>query len=285
MVLCAGLCWSFIPLGVRGFQDADVWQILFYRSIGLLPMVLWLVHSQSGGQVKQSIRRCGLPGLIGALGLVAAYAGGIKSVQLTSIANAAFLFATAPFLSALLGRLILGEAIRKFTLVALALALVGIVVMVSDSFSTGNWLGDALAFLSAIGFAVFTIALRATKDGDSLPVVLLGGVLALLLALLVSVVSGHGLKIPLREILLALALGAFLLGVGMVLCTLGSRVVPAGELALLCMTEIIFAPVWAWLFLEELPSTGVLAGGMILILAIVLNAVTGMRYKQLPAAF
>ena len=279
MVLCAGMFWSIIPVGVRSFEYADVWQILFYRSMGLLPITYWLIHYQSGGNALQTIRQSGYSSVLGALGLVAAYAGGIASVRMTTVANAAFLFATAPFLTAILGWIILREPLRRTTAAALTIALAGIYLMVSDSVSKGNWIGDLLALLSAVGFAVFAISLRAGKLRNSLPVVFLGGVFALLLALTMSLTIGRGISIPLPEIGLALAIGAFLLGIGMILCTLGSKVVPAAELALLCMTEVVFAPIWAWLILNELPGATVLVGGGIVIFAIVLNALTGIRHK------
>jgi DME family drug/metabolite transporter len=285
-VLCAGMFWSFIPVGVRGFDVANVWQILFFRSLGLLPLVFWLIYRETNGQAISGIRASGRWGIIGALGLVVAYAGGVAAVRMTTIANAAFLFATAPFIAAVLARIVLKERLRSFTIVALTLAVAGILVMVYDSVSRGNWLGDVLALLSAIGFSVFAIALRASKStNSSLPVVFLGGMFAFVLAFAMCLFTGVGFEIPLMEILLALALGAFLLGIGMVLCTLGSRVVPAAELALLCMTEVVFAPVWAWLLLAEVPHASVFLGGSIVIFAIVLNAVTGMRNKPVTATF
>lgn len=295
LILCAGMCWSFVPVGIRGFNEAGVWQILFFRSIGVLPLVFWLIQRQTGGNALPAIRQVGVSGLVGAIGLVAAYAGAIAAVRMTSIANAAFLFATAPFLAAIMASILLGESLRRFTVVALILAMVGIFVMVFDSISMGHWLGNLLALLSATGFAVFATTLRAqslessrrktsqtnkTHSPGGLPVVFVGSCLAILLALVMSVLVDGSLLIPTREILLALAIGTLLLANGMILCTLGSSVVPAAELALLCMTEIIFAPVWAWLFLAELPTPSVLAGGAVVIFAIIVNAVTGMRHKR-----
>lgn len=280
MVLGAGLFWSFVPLGVRSLAVADVWQILFYRSIGLLPLIYLLISYQSGGNAIRVIRQSGVSGIFGAIGLVAAYAGGIAAVLLTTIANAAFLFATAPFLAAILGWLILREPISKTTMFALMIAMGGILLMVADNFSRGNWLGDALALLSALGFAIFTVALRAGKNQNSMPIVFIGGLLSIILAGAMSFYLGNGVVIPITEVLLALALGAFVLGIGMTLCTLGSKVVPAAELALLCMTEIVFAPIWAWLFLHEVPGLTIITGGCIVIFAIVINALSGIRHKS-----
>ena len=215
--------------------------------------------------------------MLGAVGLVMAYSAGVAAIRLTSIANAAFLFATAPFLSAILAWLILREPIRQTTLLAIFIALGGISLMVANSVSSGNWIGDLMGLLSAIGFAVFTVALRAGKQQDSLPVVFLGALFTMLFAGVMAITFGIGLQISATELTLALSLGAFVLGVGMTLCTFGSRVVPAAELALLCMTEVVFAPIWAWLFLQEVPATTVLLGGSIVISAIVINALSGVR--------
>jgi len=285
LVLSAGIFWSVIPLGVRQFNQAGIWQILLYRSLGLLPMIFALIALQTRAAPVQAIRAVGISGFIGAAGLVAAYAGGIAAVRLTSIANAAFLFATAPFLAALIGKLILKESIRTPTYIAMTIALIGITVMVFNSFTQGNWLGDVVALLSAVGFAVFTIALRAGKERNTLPVVLLGALFSVMLSAGIVYFSNLPLNIPADELLLGLGLGACVLGTGMVFYTLGSRVVAAAELALLSMTEVVLAPVWAWMFLHEMPVPGVLAGGAIVILAIVFNALSGIRRKPQPVTF
>ncbi len=279
-VFLAGLFWSFVPIGVREFNYANVWQILFYRSIGVLPLVFLLIAYRSKGAPLEAIKATGTNAVLGAFGLVIAYACAISALRMTSIANAAFLFATAPFFAAVLSKLILGESIRRFTIVALSIAMIGTSVMVFDSYTTGNWLGDFLALLSSIGFAIFVVSLRANKTDNSLPVVFLGAVFSVVIAAVMCVVTGEGFAIPLYEIGLGLCLGAFVLGVGMILCSAGSTVVPAAELSLLCMTEIIFAPVWAWLILSETPNSNALMGGAAIVAAIVLNAVSGMRHKR-----
>ncbi len=85
LVLCAGIFWSFIPLGARQFEHATVWHILLYRSVGMTPMVLLLIMHQSGGRSVQSIAATGVSGIIGGLALVAAYAGGIAAVRMISV--------------------------------------------------------------------------------------------------------------------------------------------------------------------------------------------------------
>lgn len=285
MIAMAGVCWSFIPLGIRLIESGSVWQILFYRSLGMLPMIFMLIVWRSGGKPVRLILDAGLPGVLGGLALVAAYAGGIGAVQLTSVANAAFLFATAPFWAALLSFIFLGESARKATWIAMIIGLAGIAFMVADSFSSGNWAGDAVALFSAIGFALFTVALRWGKAVDMLPVIFLGGLFALELSGIILWGTGQGFYLPPLEIGLAVILGFVALGLGMVLYTFGSRVVPSAELALLAMTEVVLGPIWVWLFLNETAKAETLIGGGILMAAIVFNALSGLRRKPVPITF
>lgn len=284
VVLCAlaGVCWSLIPLGIRHIETGSVWQILFFRSSGLLPMLFCLMYWRSGGRPLRAIFNAGTPGVLGGLALTMAYVGGIGAVQMTSVANAAFLFATAPFMVALLSFLVLGERVRAATWVAMVLGLAGISFMVADSFTTGNWQGDAVALMSALGFALFTVALRWGKASDMMPVSFMGGLFALVLSGLVVSGTGQGLDLPVHEIAIAVMLGVVLLALGMTLYTFGSKVVPGAELALLSMTEVVLAPIWVWIVLGETAATATLIGGGILMLAIGFNALTGLRRKPLP---
>ena len=111
-VFVAGVLWSTVGLGIRLIEDAVVWQILLYRSISLslfLYLVIWL---RSGESAFVQVRRIGFPAVIAGLSLVAAYSGGIYAIQTTSVANAMLLFATAPFMAAVLGWIVLRETVR-----------------------------------------------------------------------------------------------------------------------------------------------------------------------------
>jgi drug/metabolite transporter (DMT)-like permease len=284
VVLCAlaGVCWSLIPLGIRHIETASVWQILFFRSAGLLPMLFCLMYWRSGGRPLEALFKAGAPGVLGGLALTMAYVGGIGAVQLSSVANAAFLFATAPFMVALLSFLVLGEKVRAATWVAMVLGLAGISFMVADSFTTGNWQGDAVALMAALGFALFTLALRWGRASDMMPVSFMGGLFALVLSGLVVSATGQGFDLPVHEIAIAVMLGLVLLALGMTLYTFGSKVVPGAELALLSMTEVVLAPIWVWIVLGETAAAATLIGGGILMLAIGFNALTGLRRKPLP---
>lgn len=282
LVLFAGLCWSSMGLGIRYIEAANVWQILFYRSLTLAPFLCLVLAVRSGGNPLPGIRKVGWAGLIGALALVFAFTGGIFAIQATTVANAMFLFAAAPFLAALLGLLVLRERVRTATWWAMSLALAGIAVMVWEGISLGRMSGNIAALISALGFAVFTIALRWGKLDDMMPMVFLAGIFATVIAALVCQMAGYSLALPTRDILIAMSLGVFQVGAGMVIYTIGSRTVPAAELALLSMTEVVLGPFWVWLFLGETAGAYTLLGGTVLLVAIAGNALSGLRHKPTP---
>lgn len=277
LVILAGVFWSTIGLGIRMIEQANVWQILIYRSFSLAIFLFCLISIRSNFRPLGPIRRAGFAGVIGAFGLVMAFSGGIYSIQTTTVANAMFLFASAPFMAATLGWLILGERVSKITLICIIIALTGIGLMVRQGFSGGYAIGNISALLSALGFAVFSISLRWGKLEDMLPSVFLAGVFAGVIAAMVCHLNGHSLIIPARDTAIALSMGVFQVGAGLAVYTIGSKVVPAAELTLLSMTEVLLGPIWVWIFIGETVSANILLGGTILMLAIIGNAYAGIR--------
>jgi DME family drug/metabolite transporter len=282
LVLMAGVFWSTMGLGIRSIEVANVWQILFYRSWALGAFLFILITFRSGYKPIATIRKAGVAGAIGGMGLVLAFAGGIYAIQTTTVANAMLLFAAAPFLAAMLGWVILRESIRKATWVAMVFAMVGIAIMVLNGISAGRMGGNISAIISAIGFAIFTIALRWGKLEDMLPAVFLAGVFAIIVSAMVCQFGGYGFDVPANDIAIALSLGVFQVGLGLAVYTIGSKVVPAAELTLLSMTEVLLGPLWVWLFIGETASFFTLVGGSILMLAIAGNAISGLRRKPVP---
>lgn len=279
LVVVAGLLWSFMGLAIRGIESADTWAVLFWRSVGMVPVLVAFVAWRSGGQVIDRVRRVGIAGVLGGFGLVAAFAGAIYALQVTTVANAVFLFAASPFIAAIFGWVILGEPVRRATWGAIVVAGLGMFVMVRDGLAGGETAGNLAALISAAGFATFTLALRWGKLEDMVPAVVLGGVFSIAAAAVVLMLTGGVLLVPLPDILVASGMGAVMLATGMVLYTLGSRVVPAAELTLLSMVEVLLAPFWVWLILSETASAATFLGGAILMLAIAGNALSGIRRK------
>ena len=282
LVLLAGVFWSTMGLGIRHIEAANVWQILFYRSWALGGFLFILIAFRSGFKPVVTIRRAGLAGALGGMGLVLAFSGGIYAIQTTTVANAMFLFAAAPFLAAVFGWIILRERVRKATWLAMILAAVGIAIMVIDGIAAGYLAGNLAAIASALGFAIFTIALRWGKLEDMLPAVFLAAVFAIIVCTVVCISFDYGFDVPRMDIGIALSMGIFQVGLGLTVFTIGSRVVPAAELALLSMTEVVLGPIWVWLVLGETASLYTLIGGGVLMLAIAGNAVSGLRRKPVP---
>jgi len=282
LVLLAGVFWSTMGLGIRQIEYANVWQILLYRSISLAIFLFFLISLRSGLRPFATIRRVGRAGVIGGFGLVFAFAGGIYAIQTTTVANAMFLFASAPFFAAILGWTILRESVRRSTWIATAVAIIGIGIMVIEGITAGHIVGNFAALLSALGFAVFTIALRWGKLEDMLPAVFLAGVFAIIVSSIICLTKGYAFTLSANDAGIAFALGVFQVGTGLAIYTIGSKVVPAAELALLSMTEVLLGPFWVWLFLGEITSAYTLTGGLILLLAIAGNALTGLRRKPVP---
>ena len=282
LVLAAGIFWSSMGLGIRQIEVANVWQILFFRSLALTPLLLLVIALRARGNPFPTIQSAGLAGVFGGVSLVFAFSGGILAIKSTTVANAMFLFAAAPFFAAVLGRLVLKEHVRKATWISMMAALVGIVIMVWEGISLGRVIGNVAALVSALGFAVFTISLRWQKLEDMLPAVFLAGLFAIIVAGFICQIKGYGFNIPVRDIGIAIAMGIFQVGTGLILYTIGSKVVPSAELALLSMTEVVFGPFWVWLFLGETAGGYTLLGGIILLIAIAGNALSGLRRKPIP---
>lgn len=277
LVVLAGILWSSQGLIFRQIDSAGTWAVLFWRSVGMVPVLLAFLIWRAGGSPLPAIRAVGLAGVLGGIGLVGAFGGAIYSIQATTIANAVFLFAASPFLTALIGWVVLGERVRPETWAAMGVAMAGIFVMVRDGLEGGALAGNVAALLSALGFAVFTVSLRWRGLADTLPSVLLGGIFSIAVGALVAGQLGQTLAVPLPDALWSMAMGAGTLSGGMVLYTLGSRVVPAAELALLSNIEVMLAPLWVWLFLNETASAATFMGGAILLVAVTMNGLSGAR--------
>ncbi|MBT4889385.1 MAG: DMT family transporter [Rhodospirillales bacterium] len=281
-VLMSGVCFSIMGLAIRYIEIANVWQILFYRSLSLTPLLFIIITLRSGNHPILAIRKTGPAGIIGGLALVIAFSGGIYSIQATTVANAMFLFASAPFFAALLGYFILRESVRKATWVSMIFATAGICFMVWEGISLGYLAGNLAAIASALGFAIFTVALRWKKLDDTMPTVFLAGVFAFIVSGTICMIQGNPLVVPANDIAIALALGIFQVGAGLTLYTIGSKSVPAAELTVLSMTEVVLGPVWVWLAFGETAGIYTLLGGMVLLGAIVGNALSGLRRKPTP---
>lgn len=277
LVILAGLIWSTQGLIIRQLDSTATWSILFWRSAGTVPMLFVAMSISSRGHPLASLRKAGIAGMIGGVGLVFAFAGSIYSMQATTIANAVFLFSASPFFAAVLGWAILGERVRPATWIAIAVAVLGMFVMVREGLAAGALDGNIAALISALGFAAFTIALRWHRLEDMLPAVFLGAVFSMIVAALVQLSRGEVLVLSNPDIAISMALGAGVVGLGLAMYTLGSKGIPAAELTLLSQIEVLMSPIWVFFFLDETATWGTFAGGAILTAAVVYNGLSGAR--------
>lgn len=277
LVLAAGALWSLMGLCLRQIEVASVWQILFWRSVGMVPVLLAFIWATSGGKPLSKVRQSGLAGAIGGFGLVFAFAGAIYAIQTTTIANAVFLFTASPFVAAILGWIILGERVKPWTWAAIELAVFGMYLMVREGLAIGALQGNIAALLSAAGFGAFSVCLRWGKVGDMMPVSMLGGVFAIVVAGAILILGGQPIVVPVGDIAISAGMGAAILALGMIAYTLGSKVIPAAELTLLSLIEVLLAPVWVFVFLGETATANTFLGGGVLLAAVALNAVMGAR--------
>jgi DME family drug/metabolite transporter len=288
LVALAGVCWSTGGLLVRLVEAADAWQIIFYRSLSLALSLLLIVAIRHRGRIAHAFAKAGWTGVIAGACLSGGFIGYVLSLYHTSVANAVFMLATAPFFSAILGRWFLGERVLRATWLAMALAMLGVAVMVEGSFVVGTIAGSLLALGASLSFAVYNVLLRRGRANDMMPCVVVAGLIAALIAAPV-VAAGSAdagpdgaFVLSAHDLTLCLTMGALQVGMGLTLFTLGARHVSAVELALLAMTEPVLAPLWVWFGVGEVPSAFTLAGGAIVISAIGCQALSGARRRPTP---
>ncbi|TGQ66709.1 DMT family transporter [Mesorhizobium sp. M00.F.Ca.ET.186.01.1.1] len=235
----------------------------FIGSILISLYVLWRRRRSGNRQTLRLGWRGWLLAVEGALASIAF----ISAFKFTFVANVTVIYATSPFIAALLAYLLVREPIRLQTMLAAAASLCGVAVMVWSSFGSGNLFGDGLALLMTIGSALYMIMVRAFRDT---PVVWAGAVSAMLLFALGWFVTDP-LAVSARDALLLIAFGSCF-ALSSILWTEGARLIPAAESGLLGSAEVPFAILFAFLFLAEIPPMASLIGGVIVLAAVFAHA-------------
>jgi DME family drug/metabolite transporter len=282
VVLASGV---FLSLGgpiIRLLDDTTEWQLLFYRALALLAALLALLAARNRGRVLPSFRGAGRNGVLAGLCLGLAFVGFVFSITRTTVANTLFLFSAAPFVAALLAWLLLGERVTRATWTACLVAALGIALMVSDGLVGGGLLADLAALGAMVAFAGFSVLLRRGRSVEMVPAVCVAAMVSATLGAAAAFALGTGLGTPLPEVGLCLVYGAVAMGGGLALYTAGSRSVPAAELTLLSLTEIILGPLWVWLGFGETPSRLTLLGGAVVLAAITGQAASGVVRRPRP---
>lgn len=281
-VLLAGAGLSTGGLFIRSMQEASEWQILFWRSLGICAALIAYIAIRENGSVSAAFWRAGRKGAIAGLCLTVAFVGFVFSVTHTTVANTLFMLSAAPFISAVLGRVVLQEDVTRGTWMAMFGAATGVAIMVGEGFAVGDLFGNLTALAAAIGFAGFSVTLRSGRGNGMMPATCLAGCFTAIGSLLVILGTGDGIGAPTIDIGLCLTYGAVAMGASLIVYTLGSRHVSAAELTLLSLSEVVLGPVWVWLAFAETPSLPTLLGGAVLLASIAARAATGVRRRKPP---
>lgn len=264
MLVASGLCLSISGIGLRNIESADGWQILFYRSIAFTLTVFLYMLLRKDITIKESFTNIGandiLLGLFQGTGFVAF----VFALLHTTVANALFIFSAAPLVAAVLGWWVLKEAVPGRTWVAISIAMVGLMVMVGGGIAGGRYLGNLIALWVPISYAVTVILIRRSKKIHMLPALCIAGVVTAV----ISVCFVTDFKVSLNDFSISMLLGIFEIGLGFILMVLGARFVPAAQVGLLALVEPLFAPIWVWWGIGEIPSTFTILGGLLIFLAI-----------------
>ena len=273
LVVAASLLWSTGGLIVRELGPIDSWTIVFWRSLSAFAFLVVLGLAQEGAGFPRAVLRMGWPGLVIALCYTVASIGFVVASKLTTVAEVLIIMACAPLLAALLGRFVIGERLSALGWLAMLASAAGVALMVSDSFAHGSIGGDLVAMGIACAIAVATVTFRKSHEVSLVPGVCLAALFATLLALPLA----HPLPLPPRELGLLAFFGAGQLGFGLAMYASGARLIPAAQAAMLGVLEPLFGPAWVWLAFGETPSPAGLVGGAVVIAALMVFTVSGLR--------
>ncbi len=268
LVLLGGFSLSWGGLIIRSFEGASIWQILFYRSIFFLWVLTTFLLLTYGKKTFKKIKEAGIPGLVGGVFLSASFVAYLYSMSETTVANVVFIISTQTVFLPILAYLFLKEKISSRGIVAIVLAMIGVILMIGDSIGTGSLYGNLAALAIPINFSILILIIRKYPRVDMIPAIFYAGILSCLYGLIFL----EEISISSKDVWLSFLLGVPQLAFGFIFITIGSRTTPAVTIGLLMLMETIFAPIWVWLFFNEIPPTSVLIGGLIIISAVVMKS-------------
>ena len=258
---------SFGGLIIKSFEGATQWQILFWRTVFFLLIIsIYLVITYKKNFFK-SFYDSGIPGFFGGLILSFGFCGYVFAMYNTTVANTNFIIQTQTIFLAIFGYFFLKEKISKTTLISIILAISGILLMVGNTLSPGQTIGNLAAFSMPISFAVLILVVRKYPNVDMVPSQFIAGIFALIIGYLMS----SKINISYYDIFLGFLAGFFQLGFGFIFITIGAQRTPSAMVGIIMLTEAVFGPLWAWLFINEQPPTIVITGGTIVIIAVLLQ--------------
>ena len=273
IVLIAGLFWSFGPLVIRYVDQPELfpWQYLFARGLIIFIILNFYLYLNEGTRFVKNYLRIGLSGMVGSVGLASAMMSFIWSITHTSVAITLLCLAAMPLITALLGFIFLKEKISINSWISIVIAAIGIYIMAMNDQKIDNTTGLVFGLTSAFGFSIFSISLRWRKETPQFTTVSLAGLICALFSFCIIIQSNSSLFSSSKNEML-FSLHGTLVCIGLILYSIGSKHIPAAELTLLSLTEVIGGIFWVWLPLfgiNEVPSTNTIIGGFLIFISLI----------------
>ena len=268
LLLFGGFCLSWGGFIIRSFQEATVWQILLLRSVFfMIALTIFLTATYKKNTIK-ILKDAGYPAVLGGLVMSLSFIAFVVSMSITTVANVVFIISTQTMFLAIFGYFYLKEKVSLVSFFSILLAMGGITIMIGDSLSSGSFLGNIVALAIPINFSILVMIIRKNKNLDMVPAIFYSGIFSIIYGLILS----ESLVFTSHDILMGFFLGVPQLAFGFICITIGSRTTPSTTIGLLMLTETLFAPIWVWIFLNEIPPLSVLIGGCVIIAAIILKS-------------
>ena len=268
LLLFGGFCLSWGGFIVRSFKTTNAWEILLLRSFFFFLAIstfLFLTYKKDSIKI---IKKSGLPALVGGFVMSFSFIAFVFAMMNTSVANVVFIISTQTMFLAIFGFFYLKEKVSLIGFMSIVLAMSGITIMVGDSISAGALFGNLVALTIPISFSILVMIIRKNPGLDLVPAIWFASIFSVTY----SITMVESFNFTYHDIFMGFLLGVPQLGLGFICITIGSRTTRAVTIGLLMLTETIFAPLWVWLFINEVPPTSVFIGGFVIILAITLKS-------------
>ena len=265
LILTGAFFLSWGGLLVREFDEANIWQILFWRALFFTITLIIFLFSIYKKEAVLVIKKSGLPGIFGGIAMSLGFIAYIVSMTQTTVANVLFIISTQTIWLAIFGYLFLKEKISLKTFFSIILAMIGIAVMIGGSLDTGSLFGNLVALFIPINFAFLILLIRKFAKLDLVPALFYGGVIIIVVGFFMSktiIVTPH-------DLLVTFILGTFQHAFGFICIVVGARSTPSVTVGLLMLSETLLGPFWVWLFLNEIPPMSVFIGGSIIFAAVI----------------
>jgi drug/metabolite transporter (DMT)-like permease len=252
---------------LRWLDEPAEWRTIFYRALFFAATLIVWVGVTRRGRYVQAVRAIGTTGLLCALFYTISTTTFILALFSTTVARTVFINGLTPLLTGIIGWILLRERVAPATWVGIAVAFAGILIMTRDGIGGGVLSGDSLALICSLAAATMYALIRRGRAVDMLPAF----ILAALMTAAFAAPWIDDFSLSAHDLWICAILGTFQLGIQYVLLTIGVRHLPAAEAALTTRLTLVLAPLFAWLGAGEVPSDATLAGGAVIVAAILLH--------------